>query len=511
MNFHTFVYNQNKIIFPICKYNLIVWNYNSVLNLIENKYTEYLVYYKRLILNKSRENLIKYLLIKEFGGLFININLLKLLTNIDIIYIQECIESKNEMIFWLQNEQKNITFDIFDINDWILNDDIFIIKNNSNSFINHLISKINTNFIPTNEYQNKIYLGNVFLSKELYDFYLSNLNIKIGNKNQWFNNLEKKFTNDKTDKYEKSIYFIELKNKFTFDENYNKSTYPNVPDLINSEKILNPWDIVYKIKIYVENIIILIIFQYRNWVVILILILLITILNYLFKNYITENLNINIKQAQIDSTIFFYPKKFKFFKELQQGWKDIQEEAINIMNNSPRLNISRTINDWHDAKSYIDTIKNKYGWIRSWAYDPDGTVENQTVDGNHEWLNYGLYYFGEEFSENILLCPKTMKLLSKIKSHINICGFSWMFGGCLLQPHTDITGISSGSLAMHLGLSVPKPNNVCRLIIKNSNEEYIYMNEENGKMFIFDATFEHYAYNQSNQDRLILYVDFKTI
>ncbi len=81
----------------------------------------------------------------------------------------------------------------------------------------------------------------------------------------------------------------------------------------------------------------------------------------------------------------------------------------------------------------------------------------------------------------------------------------------MLQPHTDITGQSSGSLAMHLGLSVPKPRDTCRLVIKNSNGEYVYMNEEDGKMFIFDATFEHYAYNQSNQDRLILYIDFKII
>jgi len=86
-----------------------------------------------------------------------------------------------------------------------------------------------------------------------------------------------------------------------------------------------------------------------------------------------------------------------------------------------------------------------------------------------------------------------------------------MHGGCIIQPHTDITGIHSGSLAMNLGLEIPKPENSCRLIIKNSNNEYTYINEENGKMFIFDATYEHYAYNMSNSNRLILYMDFKII
>ena len=182
-----------------------------------------------------------------------------------------------------------------------------------------------------------------------------------------------------------------------------------------------------------------------------------------------------------------------------------------------KLNISRTIDDWHGAKSYFETIKDKQGWIRSWSYDPEdtdtgtGTDTAQTKEGNHEWLNYGLLYFGEEFSENIKQCPKTFELIDKIRPHINICGFSWMLGGCLLQPHTDITGLSSGSLAMHLGLMVPKPDNTCRLVIKNEEGEYMYMNESNGKMFVFDATWEHYAYNLTNQDRLILYVDFKTI
>jgi beta-hydroxylase len=64
---------------------------------------------------------------------------------------------------------------------------------------------------------------------------------------------------------------------------------------------------------------------------------------------------------------------------------------------------------------------------------------------------------------------------------------------------------------MHLGLSVPKPHDTCRLVIKNPDGDYFYVNEENGKMLIFDASYEHYAYNQSNQDRLILFVDFKAI
>jgi len=512
MNLHTIVYNNSDINLPkyklnISNLNIIIWNYNLILDLIKKKYSNYLVYYKRLILNKSRENFAKYIIIKEYGGIFININLLKLLNYENYIFIENHIMSEYDMIFWLETNSKNLSTEIFKIDNFILNDDIIIIKNKSNSFICDLIKNIDINKIPINEYQNKIYLGNIFLSIQLDNFYLSNLNIIVNKQSYWFNNLKNKFKIDNKNIYEKSIYYVNLIDFSNFDLNYKLITYPNIPDLKNPEKILNSWNSYYKIKDLINNIFISIVFTYSSWNLILVSILIISVINFLINNYIVNYLNIEIKQAQIDSQIFFYPKKFKFFKELQKNWKIIQEEAMEIMKNSPKLNISRKIEDWHDSKLYFNSIKNKHGWIRSWNYDSETKLESDK--GNYEWLNYGLYYFGEKFNENIKQCPRTIKILDNISTHINICGFSWMYGGCILQPHTDITGLSTGSLAMHLGLIIPIPKNTCKLIIKNSNNDYIYMNEKNGKIIVFDATWEHYAYNQSNEDRIILYIDFK--
>ena len=523
MIIHTYIYNNNKVNLPQYKYNYKIWDYVTVLDFIEKKYSEWVVYLKRLVLNKSRENFIKYIVINEFGGVFINIRLLTLFKEKNMLLIESYLNNKYDMIFWMEDKQKKLTMDIFDISEFILNDDIFIIKNNSNSFISYLLSHIDKSIIPSNEYQNKIYLGNIFVSKQLSTFYQTNLNIKLTDKNFWFGNsngnsnangndiLESKYKNDTTNKFEKSIYLVELNKVFPFDPTYKLKIYPNVPDLLNPEINLNSWDSFYKIKNYVENILIYIIFINNTIIVSIIIICLIVVLNYYFIEHFKSQLDLKIKPAQIDSKVFFHPIKFKFLKELKKSWKIIRDEALNVMLNSPKLNISRTYNDWHDSKSYFQSIKNSHGWIRSWSYEPEGSIQDQTKEGNHEWLNYGLLYFGEEFTENIKHCPKTYEFIKIISPHINICGFSWMFGGCLLQPHTDITGLSSGSLAMHLGLSIPKPDNTCRLLIKNENNEYMYMNEENGKMFIFDATWEHYAYNLSNQDRLILYIDFRTI
>lgn len=542
MIIHTFVYNQNKINLPECKYSYRIWNYNLLKDLIKRKYSDWEIYFKRLILNKSRENLIKYVLLHEFGGIFINIELLKLFTPNNMETIYYIINSKYDMYFCMDinfdKNEKDFTMNIFDVDEFVLNDDIIVIKNNSNSFIKKLLMNIDKTKIPINEYQNKIYLGNIFLSNQLNNFYKNELNIRLTNRHSFFNFgidvLESKYKNDSTNKFEKSIYFIELRSYFPFDNNYKLKTYPNVPDLTNPEPIIDYWNNIYRIKNYIENTLIFVIYQNNSFIITMVVICLIVIFNYYLKEYFKSILDIKIKPAQIDSKIFFNTKKFKFLKQLQKSWKIIRDEALIVASNSPKLNISRTINDWHDSMAYFETIKDKHGWIRSWSYESVNEsvneceykhehdhnhkhehnygekINKQTQEGNYEWLNYGLLYFDKEFTENVKQCPKTFELVNEIRKEINICGFSWMFGGSVLQPHTDITGLSSGTLAMHLGLSVPKPDNTCRLIIKNEDGEYMYMNEENGKMFVFDATWEHYAYNLSNRDRLILYIDFTT-
>jgi beta-hydroxylase len=123
-------------------------------------------------------------------------------------------------------------------------------------------------------------------------------------------------------------------------------------------------------------------------------------------------------------------------------------------------------------------------------------------------LNYGLLYDGVEFKENILQCPQTYKMLEKIKDKINIAGFSYMKGKSMIQKHTDSTGIMYDSLAFHLGLIIPEPHSTCQLIISDGYKKYSYI-ERPGGTVIFDGTYEHYAYNQSSEDRVILYIDFK--
>lgn len=533
---HTFVYNQNtpEINIQILPWKCILWNYSMVFKLIESKYPNWIVYFKRLILNKSRENFLKYILMYEFGGIFINIELLKSLNLIDMMEIEQQINSNNSMIFWQNNHNKSdLVLKIFGVNKYIVNGDIFIIKNNFNSFIGYLLEQISPSHIPTNEYTNTKYLGDIFLSIMLENFYSLNLDASLEKKNFFgfnYGSIESKYNlvNPKQNKYEKSIYYIELVEYFPFNLEYKLRVYQDIPELTEPELKINSYLWMVKIRNFFENFIIVLTSQYIGWIGIFSIVLIVcmgVIIDYIINDYIVSLLDVRVPKAIVDSQTLFNVHKYKFLSKLKTNWKIIRDEAVNVMNYAPKLDISRTSEDWYDAITYIKSIKDKYGWIRSWTskqkpdnlindknnYDNKNKTNNPNKSGNYDWLNYGLMYFGEDFSSNTKSCPRTYELLNEIKSHINICGFSWMAGGCVIPPHKDITGIESGSLAMHLGLDIPKPENSCRLVIKNSSSQYTYVNEENGRMFIFDATNEHYAYNLSNHDRLILYIDFKIL
>lgn len=518
---HTIFYNSDKSNhIDLTKFTslyinakIVFWNYEKILNLLQTSYPDYVIYFKRLILNKSRENFAKYIIIKEFGGIFINLCLLEYFGQIDVYALKSLLNKDYDMMFWSEQTNSNIlAHDIYKTHFDYLNknfvcDDIFIIKNKSNSFINYLLEKINLSIIPTNSYQNSINLGNIFLTSHLEEFYESKIGINIHNVfSNWFGSLEKKYLPNGPNQFEKSIYSLKFLNlniqpiiiNYAKWQEVNEQIYPNIPELAKPEHNLILWEKLWKLQKSIVGVILMVAFKKSGWISGLVWTIVLAVCEWIVIEYIKSRLNITIKPAFPDNKVLFNPKKYKFTSKLKRNWKIIRDEALNALNSAPILPISRDSDDWYGATKYFNDIKDKYGWIKSWG-----------SKNNSDWLNYGLIYFGDEFSVNTKNCPNTMKILKEFESEINICGFSWMRGGCVIKPHTDITGLTSNSLELHMGLVIPKPKQTCKLVITNLDGEYVGMEEEEGKVFVFDATYEHYAYNQSNQDRIILYIDFK--
>jgi len=95
--------------------------------------------------------------------------------------------------------------------------------------------------------------------------------------------------------------------------------------------------------------------------------------------------------------------------------------------------------------------------------------------------------------------PETIKLLRNIKS-LNFSAFSRLHPHSKLEPHKHT---NPNALIFHLGLVIP-PGNTCGLEVNGQ----IHTWTKPGDAVIFNDNFEHRAWNNSDEERIILYVDF---
>ena len=114
------------------------------------------------------------------------------------------------------------------------------------------------------------------------------------------------------------------------------------------------------------------------------------------------------------------------------------------------------------------------------------------------WNTFNFFFGGKKFEENCERCPETTRILESLprfeKDHI-------MFSS--LNPHTKIprhTGPMNGILRGHLGMVVPQG---CYIRVGPDERTW-----EEGKMLVFDDSFEHEVWNHSEFVRIVLFMNF---
>lgn len=168
----------------------------------------------------------------------------------------------------------------------------------------------------------------------------------------------------------------------------------------------------------------------------------------------------------------------------------------------------------HSYQTVLEELQQNKTWLNwgSDAYDPMGHCEFLTGD----WTVCPLY-FGrvrgyemniQGMSATQLLelsvslpkkFPKTTELLQPIKT-INFAAFSRLHPKSKLAPHKHD---NPNNLILHMGLIIPE-GKTCGL--KVGGETHLW--SKPGEAIVFNDTFEHSAWNDSEQERIILYIDF---
>ncbi|XP_020568265.1 aspartyl/asparaginyl beta-hydroxylase isoform X13 [Oryzias latipes] len=154
-------------------------------------------------------------------------------------------------------------------------------------------------------------------------------------------------------------------------------------------------------------------------------------------------------------------------KVLERNWKTIRDEALAVMD--------------QDRGRFLP--------------------EDENLREKGEWGQYTLWQQGRKAGSACQGVPKTCSLLDRFPEATGCkrgqIKFSVMQPGTHVWPHT---GPTNCRLRMHLGLVIPKPG--CRIRCTNQTREW-----EEGKVLIFDDSFEHEVWQEADSYRLIFIVD----
>jgi aspartate beta-hydroxylase len=121
--------------------------------------------------------------------------------------------------------------------------------------------------------------------------------------------------------------------------------------------------------------------------------------------------------------------------------------------------------------------------------------------GEPAWDAFFFYRHGERYEENCARCPRTAAIidalpLARIRAHAPEICFSVLAPGTHILPHH---GVTNARVVTHLPLIVPE---ACAISV--GGEEHAW---QEGRCVTFDDTFEHEAWNRSEQTRVVLIID----
>jgi beta-hydroxylase len=166
---------------------------------------------------------------------------------------------------------------------------------------------------------------------------------------------------------------------------------------------------------------------------------------------------------------FFSPAQFPWSKELEGNWLTIRAELDEVLTHQ------------QDLPNFQDI-------------SPD----QAHLSKEDKWKTFFFFAYGLDAPGNCARCPRTIELLKKVPG-AKTAFFS------ILSPHMHIPahcGPYKGVIRYHLGLIVPKPVSQCRIRVGETIAHW-----EEGKGLLFDDTFEHEVWNDTDGIRVVLFMD----
>ena len=146
-------------------------------------------------------------------------------------------------------------------------------------------------------------------------------------------------------------------------------------------------------------------------------------------------------------------------------------------------------------------LPSEQGRERVFTTDELEQLNLRGLDVPPSWNGYYFYRHGERRADNCQACPRTTGALdglplAHIREHAPEVLFSVFTPGTHLLPHR---GVTNARLVGHLPLMVPEH---CALRVGGEEHQW-----QEGRVVVFDDTYEHEAWNRSARTRVVMIFD----
>lgn len=188
------------------------------------------------------------------------------------------------------------------------------------------------------------------------------------------------------------------------------------------------------------------------------------------KNILWGLEKIIARYSLVPDTPFLSSAQFDWASILEQNWSKIREELDVVL-------------------QYTDELP------RFQDISPD---QGNNISQDNLWKTFFLYGYGAKMEQNCSYCPETTQIIEQIPG-LKTAFFSILLPGKHIPEHR---GPYKGVLRCHLALKVPLASDKCGIRVDNEVRHWT-----EGKTLVFDDSYPHEAWNDTDETRVVLFLD----
>ncbi len=201
------------------------------------------------------------------------------------------------------------------------------------------------------------------------------------------------------------------------------------------------------------------------------------------------------------------PRVVDFVPEVRAMEADFDRLRTEIVSLLAKIDGVPTMQDTYNHM-FLNAVSSSKRGRPKW-YHPISTQLWRLVYGKHidtfnkiatdKWRTLNLILYEHVIVENAVLCPKLVAHLVEIPN-LQSALVSFMYPGAYVGPHCDPQ--CTGVYRYHLAFVVPKNRERCYITVDGQRYHWA-----EGQSVLFDTVFEHEVRNDTDECRVVLFVD----